>query len=62
VTVQRAVGADVRAALDRRRHVEDYLHEHRAVMKADGLACLPPVPPRLRAVLGDDEDVTDGQR
>lgn len=60
--VQQAVGEDVRAALDRRRHVEDYLREHRTVMKADGLTSLPPVPARLRGVFGDNENVTDGER
>ncbi|MCZ2850015.1 helix-turn-helix domain-containing protein [Modestobacter sp. VKM Ac-2978] len=58
--LRRAVGEDARVAADRRRGIENYLQEHRALMQATGLKCLPPVPAPLRAVLGDGE-VRDGQ-
>jgi transcriptional regulator with XRE-family HTH domain len=58
--VQQAVGEDVRSAADRRRGIENYLHEHRAIMGATGLTCLPPLPTRLRVALGDDEGDDEG--
>jgi hypothetical protein len=58
--VRQAVDDEARTAAERRRGIEYHLGEYRALMRHDGLSSLPPLPDRLRAVLGEDQKTDRG--